>query len=123
MGESRYKYMKVSIYRVETPRGGAGPYDKALWDELEAMFCEHGSGTHPGPADDPLLRGISDNEYCGFATLADLDEWFDGFHDALHKLGFLVAKYVVPAHIVRYGTKQAVFRRGDHFPVESMPIR
>lgn len=116
--------MKVSIFRVEKPRGGAGPYDSQYWDELGDMFDAHRANTgHDTPANDPLLRRIAEDEHCGFATMADMDVWFDGYHDDLHKLGFIVAKYVVPAHIVRYGVNQAVFRRGDHIPVESVPIR
>jgi hypothetical protein len=89
---------------------------------LEAMFDDHGNGDHPGPADDPQLGYISENEHCGFATLDALDEWFDGYHEALAELGFVIAKYSVPLNTVRYGRQQLVFNRGDHWPVEHMTL-
>jgi hypothetical protein len=51
-----------------------------------------------------------------------LHEWFEGFESVLHELGFIVAKYVIPVFLVRYGATQAVFRRGDYFPVEETAI-
>lgn len=110
--------MKVSIYRVEERRGGAGPYNKRNAETLGEMFAEHGSGSHLSPQQDDLLLGIAADEHCGFATLEQLDQWFDGFHDRLHKLGFVVAHYIVPLNLVRYGKTQALFVRGDLFPTE-----
>lgn len=115
--------MLVSIYRVEAPRGGCGPYNNEHGLILESMFEVHRAGGHPSPLQDWILQGIRPDEHCGFATLEQLDEWFDGFHDVLHELGFIVAKYEIPVYKVRYGATQAVFRRGDLFPVESLPIR
>lgn len=87
------------------------------------MFLAHDDSDHLDPREDPLLKGIRQNEYCGFATLDALEEWFFGYFEALHKLGFIIAVYSVPVGSVRYGTQQAVFRRGDRFPVKSMPMR
>ena len=95
--------MKVSIYRVEERRGGAGPYNATNKSTLAAMFAEHGSGTHLSPEQDELLLGINADEHCGFATLEQLDEWFYGYHDALDELGFFVAHYTVPLILLRYG--------------------
>ena len=87
------------------------------------MFVQHRSGSHPGPCQDELLGHIDPDEHCGFATLEQLQEWFEGYESELGDLGFIVARYSVPVHIVRYGRTQAVFRRGDHFPVESTPLQ
>lgn len=114
--------MKVSIYRVEERRGGAGPYNKSNAVTLGAMFAEHGSGTHLSPQQDELLLGIGADEHCGFATLEQLDEWFAGYHDALSELGFVVAHYVMPLNVVRYGKTQALFVRGDTFPIEYLAL-
>jgi hypothetical protein len=114
--------VKVSIYRVEERRGGAGPYNRSNENTLGDMFAEHGSGTHLSPQQDELLCGINPDEHCGFATLEQLHEWFDGFHAVLDKLGFVIAHYVVPLNLVRYGKTQALFVRGDSFPEEVMPI-
>lgn len=116
--------MKVSIFRVETPRGGCGPYKgTAHFDELEEMYAEHGQGDHPSPDDDPMLGGMYEEEHCGFATLDALDQWFEGYHELLDECGYIIACYTVPLRAVRYGNKQAVFRRADIFPSRSMPMR
>lgn len=112
--------MKVSIYRVEERRGGAGPYNATNRQYLADMFAEHGSGTHLSPVQDELLLGINADEHCGFATLEQLDEWFEGYHAVLDRLGFVIAHYVVPLNLVRYGKTQALFVRGDLFPIEQL---
>jgi hypothetical protein len=114
--------VKVSIYRVEERRGGAGPYNNRNTATLGEMFAEHGSGTHLSPHQDELLQGIESDEHCGFATLEQLDEWFHGFHAVLDRLGFVIAHYVVPLNLVRYGKTQALFVRGDLFPTETLPM-
>lgn len=114
--------MKVSIYRVEERRGGAGPYNANNKKALAAMFAEHGSGTHLSPLQDELLLGINADEHCGFATLEQLDDWFDGYHVPLAELGFAIAHYSVPLNLVRYGKTQALFVRGDHFPIEHLVL-
>lgn len=114
--------MKVSIYRVEQPRGGFGPYSREFQGVLGAMFAQHRSGSHLGPQQDALLGSIDPAEHCGFASREQLDEWFAGWHSTLAAAGFIVARYSVPVHLVRYGLTQAVFRRGDHFPVETYPL-
>lgn len=88
------------------------------------MFDDHGNedGKHPGPRGDELLGYIDPDEHCGFATREQLDKWFDGYHGALGKAGFIIAKYSVPVQLVRYGKTQLVFRRGDLFPIESEPV-
>lgn len=108
--------------RVEQPRGGYGPYSPEYAEQLEAMFEDHGNGDHSGPGDDPQLGFIQPEEHCGFATLDALDEWFDGYHEALAELGFVIAKYLVPMERVRYGRQQVVFTRGDLWPVEQMTL-
>jgi hypothetical protein len=114
--------MKVSIYRVEQPRGGFGPYAAEFEAVLGGMFAEHRRGSHPGPVQDELLGWIDPAEHCGFATLEHLHEWFDGYHNALHDAGFIIARYSVPLPLVRYGKTQAVFRRGDLWPEASQPM-
>ena len=113
--------MKVSVFRVEKPNGGAGPYA----DEsplLAHMNAAHGDADHPDPMDDPMLDGIYPDEHCGFATVCDLDAWFDGYADSLAACGYIIAVYTVPLHAVRYGTKQCVFLRADAMPKRTFPI-
>jgi len=115
--------MKVSIYRVEQPRGGSGPYSWDYADTLEDMFSEHEGGIHVSPRQDDMLGYIDPDEHCGFATLDQLRVWFAGWEEELASLGFIVARYSVPLPLVRYGKTQAVFRRGDLFPEDSQPIQ
>lgn len=113
--------MQVSVLRVEQS-DGAGPYSPDYLDDLADMFLEHGDGTHPGPKDDPQLGYMWEEENCGFATLDALDEWFDGYHEALEALGFAISKYLVPIQDVRFGKQQLVFTRGDLIPVERLTL-
>lgn len=87
------------------------------------MFTAHDDADHLDPRVDPLLKGITAEEYCGFATLDAVEDWFRGWFEPLQELGFIIAVYVVPLDRVRYGTQQALFRRGDFFPVKTMPMR
>jgi len=113
--------IKVSVFRVETA-DGSGPYgtDNPF---IEHMNAVHGDAEHPSPEDDPLLDGIYPDEFCGFATLNDLEEWFAGYEDVLADAGFEISVYTVPLYSVRYGLQQAVFLRGDTLPVRSFPMR
>lgn len=115
--------MKVSIFRIEKPGGGAGPYaDTSGHPMLAHMNAVHGDAEHPDPMDDPLLDGIYPDEHCGFATICDLDAWFTGYAEALAECGYVIAVYTVPLTAVRYGQKQAVFLRGDAVPMRTFPI-
>lgn len=114
--------MLVSIYRVETPRGGCGPYTREYEHALGDMFAEHRSGSHEGPLQDALLGRIDPAEHCGFATRDHLEVWFDGWLPLLATNGFVGTRYAVPIHTVRFGKAQALFRRGDRWPVETFPL-
>lgn len=113
--------MKVSVFRVEKPNG-AGPYGDMVHPVLAHMNAAHGDADHPDPTDDAVLEGIYPDEHCGFATVCDLDSWFEGYEDALAECGYSIAVYTVPIHAVRYGTKQCVFLRGDAVPKRTFPI-
>ena len=108
MGET-----KVSVYRVEKPKGGRGPYSLP---ETIGLHIAHSDGLHPDPREDGL-KSLHRNEYCGFATLMSLHLWFDGWQVRLAELGFSIAVYIVPVSLIRYANHQLVFRRGDLLPV------
>ena len=114
------------MFRVEKA-DGAGPY-MSDDDALRHMFYNHSDAEHPQPADDPLLlkgcpeEGIYPDEVCGFPTLCALEEWFAGYEDPLADAGYEIAVYSVELQHVRYGTHQAVFVRGDSYPVRNIPI-
>lgn len=116
--------MKVSVFRVEQPNGGAGPYAATADSKvLQHMNAVHSGDDHPDPADDPMLDGIYPDEYCGFATLCDLETWFAGYEDTLADAGYIIAVYTMPLQSVRYGAGQVVFLRADAVPVRCLPMR
>lgn len=112
--------MKVSVFRVEDA-DGAGPYSSHS-PVLAEMNKMHGSANHPAPADDPLLGIVRPDENCCFATLCDLGEWFAGYEEELADAGYEISIYTVPRDHVRFGKQQALFRRGDFYPVRTMPM-
>ena len=115
--------MKVSVFRVEEPRGGCGPYKGSPHAEaLSEMYAEHGSGANPAPQEDPLLGYVATDEHCGFATIEALDAWFEDFHDVLEECGYVIVVYSVPMLDVRYGSQQLLFRRGDAVPSRILPM-
>lgn len=110
--------MKVSVFRVEDAVG-MGPYgsSSSIVSKLTAMYA------HPAPADDPMLGLIRPDEYCGFATLCALEEWFSGYEDDLADAGYEISVYTVPLANVRYGKQQLLFRREDYMPIRAIPMR
>lgn len=111
--------MKITMFRVEDQYGN-GPY--ALADGtfrsgegtgLKMMYVSHGDESHPTPYEDDKLCGIADDEICGFATLAALEEWFSGWEDTLEDAGYHISAYTVPYTSCRFGTEQDVFLRKD----------
>jgi hypothetical protein len=113
--------MKVSVFRVEDANG-EGPYSSTS-PVIAEMNEMHGTANHPAPADDPLLGLIRPNENCCFATLCDLMEWFAGYEDDLADAGYEISVYTVPLADVRYGKHQALFLRGDIYPVRTFPMQ
>ena len=109
--------MKVSVFRVEDANG-EGPYGDSspVKDKLTALY------SHPAPADDPLLKLIRPDEFCGFATLCALEEWFSGYEDELADAGFEISVYSVMLDQVRYGKEQLLFRREDAMPIRTFTM-
>lgn len=102
----------VKVYRYEHPSDTFGPYrfrlefEDTYQKELDEMLHAHGDDDHPSISRREALlelgygRGYDDTidievKY-GCVTLEDLDRWFDGYHDLLHKAGFMLAEYDVP---------------------------
>lgn len=105
----------------------SGPYTcTGLNDEdtsrVWGMASEHSNATHPSPYADPALYGIASFERCGFDSREALNEWFDGWTDALEASGFVVWKYEVPDWAARVGRMgQVVFDAHEAVEVGSFP--
>ncbi|WP_030240712.1 MULTISPECIES: hypothetical protein [unclassified Streptomyces] len=86
----------------------SGPYTaKGLTDAqygaLSGMGWAHSDMQHPCPYADHRLRGIAKEERCGFDSREALNEWFDGWTEAMSEADFLVWEYDVPDWAVRVG--------------------
>lgn len=79
-------------------------------DALEDMYGDHTDDSHKTPYGDGRLRGIRENERCGFNSREALDEWFAGWHETLDGHGFVVWVYEVDDDECRVGDNgQTVF--------------
>ncbi len=107
----------ITLYRIEDPDTGTGPYTGRDWRGKARMRYAHQGDRHPAPWMDPDLGLIRWTEVCACDSPATLKAWFHGFWDALAAAGFEVRAYTVPADRVRIGKYgQAVFDRQDAPP-------
>ena len=94
------------IYRVAKPAWNypipVGPYhyytDSVYPKIIKEMYNSHANFSHPTPK----LEGwyIPYDHVCGFESIEELYEWFEGYTEDLHELGFKVYIYSVPTHLV-----------------------
>jgi hypothetical protein len=104
------------VYRVENSEGG-GPYtfysfdkaDKAVVAVSNALKEAHNESHHHPPPHSDGISFVRHYERCGFVSIEDLVQWFDGWLQKLHDVGFRMAIYDVPTDRVRAGEKQVVF--------------
>ncbi len=107
----------ITLYRVEDPDTGHGPYNARGWDGYGAMRNAHQGRRHPAPWMDHELGSIRMVEVCACDSPATLKAWFAGFWGDLAAAGFEVRAYTLPAECVRIGKYgQAVFDRDDAPP-------
>ncbi|MEV6419681.1 hypothetical protein [Streptomyces sp. NPDC051662] len=82
------------------------------YEKLTGMGWRHSDARHPSPQADPNLNTIHDDEVCGFASLDELNGWFEDFGDRLSAAGFHVWEYEAPEFSYRVGKfGQVVFRK------------
>lgn len=113
---------KVDFYRVAHPRftdwrsgRPAGPYrvsapDGSRADDVMEALCQaHGwsDNEHPTPDEDGI-DSFEREHCCGFASVAQLREWFAGWLERLSDAGFQLYHYRVPAEDVTHGRRQSV---------------
>lgn len=103
----------VEFYRVEHVSTRRGPYTSGNYRLIGALEDRHGwasEDTHPNPRCDEGLGSIAMDEFCGFSSIAQMTEWFDGFAGALAAHGFVIRVYDLPADQVRVGARQSLAR-------------
>lgn len=99
----------IKVYRYEHPSDTFGPYRYRKWfkdeieRELESMGLEHSDNDHPPIIREDALQELGYDRFdddiefkYGCVTLEDLNRWFDGHHNLLHRAGFVLAEYDVP---------------------------
>lgn len=120
-----YRVAKLSHGGEEIP---LGPYRRNYDDddviELSQAICEAHSWNdehHPPPCSD-RLGDIDAQEYCGFTSMHDLNQWFKGWLNDLHATGFELYVYDVPELLVRAGRCQVVAGLTPEMLIETRPL-
>jgi len=122
----------MRIYRVEHSRTHCGPYISSNWpaswtyEQRESMFemeYDHSDDidNHPTPWNDGIGY-FGENMHCGFASLKSLDTWFEGFHDMLSSLNFVIAIYEVGKEFVEAGDRQVIFDLDSAKRIETISL-
>lgn len=113
------------VYRVEHKRHRHGPYrcenlkTKKCKDLAWALLGDHDSDfEHPCPQEEGIL--MRERDYCGFISIEQAVEWFDGWLDRLHFAGYCLAVFEVPEDYVKLGERQAVFPRESYKRVDTL---
>lgn len=113
--------MNIHVYRIEHPSNSIGPYQTDSHKEIASANPKEWNawlgllyGKHDAVNGRPTLgaenlAAVFDDQRCAFLNLVDLRWWFDGALDWLHILGFQIATYEVPGHLIARGRKQIVF--------------
>lgn len=124
------------VYRIEHSVSRIGPYHCALPHDYpnrnmavavsnltDALQAAHSTlaavTTHPTMYADVLVR-TDEDLYCGFTSIAQLLEWFDGFMADLHSAGYIVCVY--ESEHVFHGSRQVAFDRARSSLVRTIKI-
>lgn len=123
------KVWRVAHATVRDKDFPSGPYScrnvpLADREKLAGMGWRHSDERHPSPQADPNLNTIYDDEVCGFASLDELNNWFEDFGDRLASAGFHIWEYEVPEFSYRVGRfGQVVFRKEDAVLIGHEPFK
>jgi hypothetical protein len=85
-----------------------GPYSSDNNSCFEMIVAHNDSENHPHPQIDGLNLFIM--WYCGSISYEGLNEWFEGWHEKLHELGFVLYTYEVDDYDVQVGNYQSIAR-------------
>lgn len=114
----RYTLIMAKVYRIQSAQDRTrGAYSSVIiWQEYTEtcnnMTDQH-SGVqediHPTPTEDTIGRHPQVDEYCGFATAADLLRWFRGWILLLLKDGYEIV-VLDDVEITAIGEYQVLFK-------------
>lgn len=107
----------MRVYRVENC-SGCGPY---RYPGTREMSNAHNNNPQKYPVfymdiDIDIIQATY--YHCGFISIDQLLEWFDGFFTLLSNRGFRVTVWEVEEQYVRIGKKQLCFKREKSSMVE-----
>ena len=117
--------MKRTVYRVEHKTSRTGPYRSRLLPKAVRPFAQRIAeesdiwSRHPTPSQDGLDY-MEDDEYCAFATLESLLQWFRNWAEELDQNGFRIKVFNVPAEEVKVGGHQVLFKRKGRRAVKTL---
>ena len=101
------------VYRVEHIVYRHGPYRHAGMSkrhkDLSERLCKAITSSQPLPYNDGIE--MSDDDYCGFDSLASLLDWFILWLDELEEHDYHVAVFEVAEEDVKVEARQVVFPR------------
>lgn len=119
------KVYRVRHKRIKCDGVLAGPYRYVTPLHAELKHAHDGCESHPTPKNDGIV--IEADQYCGFESIDDLLEWFDGWIERLAEAGFEIAEYDIPSCHVKKGDYQVVFKMPSRckrrIPMESLCTR
>lgn len=111
------------VYRVEHYEKNFGPY------ATSRMPCSHWPlayelcDKHNGSRNHPVAEWIGIDEFCGFSSLQQMKNWFNGFIKKLHKYNYRISVYDCPDDKVKkYDDKQIVFVRSKAKLIKRMSM-
>lgn len=120
----------VTVYRIEHPDTGLGPYADHPAIDWAGFQCEMGAN---GYAHDLSYRhpceggsGFGEETRWAFDSMHQLREWFGYFgqygYDRLTAAGFHVVEFTVSAFDIHYHERQVTFDRSRALAVATHPI-
>lgn len=107
------------VLRIEHKEYGQGPY--ACTDVYEMFNRIHESPHHPGPDNDGI--NVYDNDFFGFNSKEQLDNWFNKEEkELMHEYGFVKSIYEVEEKYTQSSSKQLIFKKENAVLVNTEKI-
>jgi hypothetical protein len=112
-----------TVYRVQHPETGEGPYGDYDHPEIGRLMYAHQNEAHPGPRNWASgMREWTPGMIFGFADREDLDEWFKGWKMRLYRAGYVITRWEVEMDAIVFGHSQLAFWQEKGKLVETLPM-
>lgn len=109
----------MKVFRVQRKSDGRGPY----WQQEDNhLAAKHSDAAHPTPQEEDL--GITSDDFCGFASMRQLNKWFDKEDlDELHDKGYHLIQFEVPRYCMQVARNQAIFERAEARQIKTYSLK